>query len=477
VTGPQADNRPTSKDARPTSKDARPTSRQADAEHRRSAEAALLARWGEAKISPSRDRIERLLDLLGQPQRSYRTIHLTGTNGKTSTARMIDELLRSFGLRTGRYTSPHLTSITERIVLDGDPVSDRVFADAYDEIAPYLGLVDAAADIPMTFFETLTGLALAIFADAPVDVAVVEVGMGGAWDATNVLQAPVVVITPIGLDHTEYLGGTLAEIAREKAGIIHPDSIAVLASQPAEAATELATRAVEVGAAVAREGLEFGVRDRALAVGGQLLTLQGLGGSYEEIFLPLHGAHQAQNAACALAAVEAFFGAGARTGPIDADLVRAGFAAVRSPGRLEPVRSAPTVLVDASHNPAGMTATVQALADSFDFRYLVGVLAMLAGKDVRSVLEILEPVLDEVVISENGSSRALPADELAAVAVEVFGPDRVVVEPRLDNAIEAAVRLAEEGMDEVVSGAGVLVTGSVVTAGEARTLLLPAGAR
>jgi dihydrofolate synthase/folylpolyglutamate synthase len=445
--------------------------RQLDGQRRQQAEAALLARWGEAKISPSRERIVRLLDLLGQPQRSYRAIHLTGTNGKTSTARMIEELLRGFGLRTGRFTSPHLSSITERIVLDGQPVPDGLFADAYAEIEPYLELVDADSDIRLTFFEAVTGMAFALFADAPVDVAVVEVGMGGTWDATNVLDAQVAVVTPIGLDHTEYLGNTVAEIATEKAGIIHADASAVLAAQPAEAAAELLRRAGEVGATVAREGLEFGVLDRSLAVGGQLLTLQGLGGVYDEVFLPLHGAYQAQNAACALAAVEAFFGAGAATGPIDVQTVRAAFAGATSPGRLEAVRSAPTVLVDASHNPAGMAATVQALAEGFDFRRLVGVLAMLDGKDVLGSLEILEPALDEIVVSQNSSPRAMDVDALAAVAVEVFGEDRVTVEPRLDDALEAAVRLAEENADGVLSGAGVLVTGSVVTAGEARTLL------
>jgi dihydrofolate synthase/folylpolyglutamate synthase len=447
------------------------TSKQLDRQRRQETEAALLARWGESKIGPSRHRIDRLMDVLGQPQRSYRAIHLTGTNGKTSTARMIDELLRGFGLRTGRYTSPHLASMTERIVLDGEPVADGVFADAYAEIEPYLEMVDDGADMPMTFFEAVTGLALAIFADAPVDVAVVEVGLGGTWDATNVLDAGVAVITPIALDHTELLGETVAEIATEKAGIITADATAILASQPVEAAAELIRRASEVGAAVAREGLEFGVLERRLAVGGQLLRIQGLGGVYDEVFLPLHGAYQAQNAACALAAVEAFFGAGAASGPLDLDIVRAAFAAVRSPGRLEALRSAPTVLVDASHNPAGMQATVEALAESFDFRHLIGVVAMLAGKDVRSALEILEPALDEVVIAQNSSSRAVPADELAAVAVEVFGADRVTVEPRLDDAIETAIRLAEESAGDVLVGAGVLVTGSVVTAGEARTLL------
>jgi dihydrofolate synthase/folylpolyglutamate synthase len=445
---------------------------QIDRSRRRAAEQQLLARWGEAKISPSRERIEALMDLLGQPQKAYRSIHITGTNGKTSTARMIEELLRGIGLKTGRYTSPHLADMTERIVLDGQPVADDVFADAMDEISPFLDLVDQGSDISMTFFEAITGLAFAIFADAPVDVAVVEVGMGGAWDATNVLQSPVAVITPIGLDHTEFLGETVAEIAREKAGVIHPGSSAILAAQPNEAAAELIKRALEVKAAVAREGMEFGVLDRRVAVGGQVITIQGVGGVYDEIFLPLHGAYQAQNAACALAAVEAFFGTGTSARQLDIDVVRAAFAAVRAPGRLEAVRSAPTVLVDASHNPAGMLATVAALNEGFSFRQLIGVIAMLAGKDARGALEVLEPALDQVVVTQNSSPRALDVDDLAAVAVDVFGADRVTVETRLDDAIETAVALAEENADGVLSGAGVLVTGSVVTAGEARMLLM-----
>jgi dihydrofolate synthase/folylpolyglutamate synthase len=435
----------------------------------------LLARWGEAKISPSRERIEALMDVLGQPQKAYRSIHITGTNGKTSTARMIEELLRGFGLRTGRYTSPHLSDMTERIVLDGAPVSDGIFADAVAEISPFLDLVDARTEedggIRLTFFEAMTGLAFAIFADSPVDVAVVEVGMGGTWDATNVLASPVAVVTPIALDHTAYLGDTVAQIATEKAGIITEGASAILAAQPNEAAAQLLKRAAEVQAPVAREGLEFGVLDRRVAVGGQMLTLQGLGGEYPDVFLPLHGSYQAQNAACALAAVEAFFGAGSQSGPIDLDIVRAAFAAVTAPGRLEAVRSAPTVLVDASHNPAGMVATAEALGEGFDFRQLIGVVAMLSDKDARGSLDILEPVLDQLVISQNSSPRAMPVDELAAIAVSVFGADRVTVEPRLDDAIETAIALAEEGADGLVVGAGVLITGSVVTAGEARTLL------
>jgi dihydrofolate synthase/folylpolyglutamate synthase len=441
----------------------------------RMAEVDITSRWGEGRMSPSKERIEALVDLLGQPQRSFRSIHLTGTNGKTSTARMVDDLVRAFGLRTGRFTSPHLAEITERIVVDGEPVSARTFVEAYRELVPFLDLVDGQFDINLSFFEVMVALAYSIFADAPVDVAVVEVGLGGEWDATNVIDAEVAIVTPIDLDHTQLLGDTVAEIAREKAGVIKPDATVVMAAQPADAAAELLRRAVDVGASVAREGLEFGVLDRRVAVGGQVMNLQGLGGVYDEVFLPLHGAYQAQNAVLALAAVEALLGVGAASGPLDVATVREVFAAVRSPGRLEAVRAAPTVLVDAAHNPHGMAATVAAVGEAFDFRRLVGVVGVLADKDARAMLSVLEPVLDEIVITQNSSPRADPADQLAAVAVEVFGAERVTVEPRLDDALETAVRLAEESPDGVLSGAGVLVTGSVITAGEARTMLRQAG--
>lgn len=436
-------------------------------------EAALRTRWPESKLEPSLDRIRALVDVLGSPQAAYPVIHLTGTNGKTTTARMVDSLLRAFGLRVGRLTSPHLASVTERISIDGQPIAGERFVQVYDEVSPYLDLVDKEQPLPLSYFEALAAMAFVAFADTPVDVAVVEVGMGGAWDATNVADGRVAVVTPVAIDHERYLGSTVARIAQEKAGIIKPDAVAVLAAQQPEAAEILVGRAAAVGAAVAREGMEFAVLRRSVAVGGQQLVLQGLGGVYDEIFLPLYGAHQAQNAACALAAVEAFFGAGA-VGSLEIDSVRAGFAGVTSPGRLEPVRSAPTVLVDAAHNPHGMAATVAAVAESFHFRRLVGVVALLADKDARGMLAILEPVLDELVVTQNSAPRRLPVDDLAALAVEVFGPDRVVVEPRLDDAIEAAVRIAEEG-GEALGGAGVLVTGSVVTAGEARTLLARSG--
>lgn len=436
----------------------------------RQVETELMGRWPETRLDPSLDRIRALMDVLGEPQRAYPAIHITGTNGKTSTARMVEALLSAFELRAGRYTSPHVQSFTERISVDGAPLSAERFIETYEEIKPYLDLVDAQQPHRLSFFETLTGMAYAAFADAPVDVAVVEVGMGGGWDATNVVDAGVAVLTPIDLDHTDRLGETPEEIAGEKSGIVKPDSVVVLAQQPVEAASVVLKRAVEVDATVAREGLEFGVTSRQVAVGGQLLTLRGLGGEYGDVFLPMHGAHMAHNAAVALAAVEAFFGVGSEQGrSLDADVIRQAFASVSSPGRLETVRSSPTVLLDAAHNPAGARATAAAVSEAFGFSRLIGVLGPSQGKDVRGILEAFEPVFTEVVLTRNSTTRAMDVDELAAVAVEVFGEDRVQVEPRLDNALEEAVALAEE--EGEYASAGVLVTGSVFTAGDARLLL------
>ncbi|WP_435796528.1 bifunctional tetrahydrofolate synthase/dihydrofolate synthase [Kitasatospora indigofera] len=437
----------------------------------RDVEQELAKRWPENKLEPSLDRIEALMDILGQPQRAFPSIHITGTNGKTSTARMVEQLLNAFELRTGRYTSPHVESVTERISLDGSPISVERFVETYRDIEPYVRMVDEGQPVAMSFFEVLTGMAYAAFADTPVDVAVVEVGMGGSWDATNVIDAAVSVITPISLDHTDKLGSTTGEIAVEKSGIIKPGAIAVVAQQQLDAAQTILKRAVEVDATVAREGMEFGVRHREVAIGGQLITLRGLGGEdYEDIFIPLHGEHQAQNASLALAAVEAFFGVGgARGGKLDIDKVRQAFAGVSSPGRLEVVRRSPTILLDAAHNPAGAEATVAAISESFGFTKLVGVIATSGDKDVSGLLSAFEPLLSEVVVTENSTHRRMPVDELAAVAVEIFGEDRVQVEPRLDEAIDAAVTLAEEEGD--LGGCGVLVTGSVITVGEARLLL------
>ena len=432
-------------------------------------DAELLAR-GFTRMEFDLAKIEQLLDLLGSPHRAYPAIHLTGTNGKTSTARMIDGLLRAHGLHTGRYISPHLQTVRERISLDGEPVDERRFVQTYREVAPLVALVDQRSAEPLTYFDVTTAMAFAAFADAPVDVAVVEVGLGGADDATNVLHAGVCVLTPIGLDHTEWLGDTLNDIAWAKAGIIHKGATVVTAAQDEEAARPILERCAEVGATIAREGSEFGVLRRAVAVGGQMLTLQGLGGLYEEVFLPMHGAHQAQNAAVALAAVEAFLGAGTQRA-LDAEVVRDGFAGVTSPGRLERVRSAPTILLDAAHNPHGMAATVAALEEEFSFSRLIVLVAMLADKDVRHVLELLEPIADALVVTRNSSSRAMPAQRLAEIAAEIFGEERVRVAATMPDAIEAAVELAEADLEGELSGVGVLVTGSVFTVADARKLL------
>jgi dihydrofolate synthase/folylpolyglutamate synthase len=437
----------------------------------REVEAELDTRWPETKIGPSLDRINTLMDVLGNPHHSYPVIHITGTNGKTSTARLVDALLTRIGLRVGRFTSPHLQLVTERIAIDGTPISPEKYVQAYQEIEPFIAMVDGASDIRMTKFEVLVGMAYAAFAEAPVDVAVVEVGLGGGWDATNIADGRVAVVGPVDIDHTDYLGPDIAGIAREKAGIIKADSVAVLGEQRPEVMQVLLERVAEVDAFVARQGQEFTVLNREMAVGGQLVTLQGLGGVYDEIFLPLHGAHQADNAARALAAVEAFFGAGTER-QLDVEAVREGFASVAVPGRLERMRSAPTVFIDAAHNPHGANALAATLEDEFTFRRLIAVIGVMADKDAKGILEALEPVTTDLVLTRNTSPRAMDVDELAGIARDIFGPDRIVVEPRLDDAIETAVTLAEEVGDptEPLAGGGVVVTGSVVTAGEARTL-------
>jgi dihydrofolate synthase/folylpolyglutamate synthase len=435
-------------------------------------ESLLDVRRNEVQISPTLDRITTLLDLLGNPQRSYPVIQIAGTNGKTSTARMVDALLTRFGLRTGRFTSPHLQSVTERIALDGAPILVDRYVQAYSDLAAFVDVVDQgsarAGGLALSKFEILTAMAYAVFADAPVDVAVVEVGLGGTWDSTNVADAAVAVIAPVGLDHTEFLGSTLTEIAGNKAGIVKADSVAIVGPQEPEAMTAILRRTVAVDAAVARFGSEFSVLERSFAVGGQRLTLQGLGGVYEDIFLPLSGEHQAVNAAVALAAVEAFFGAGA-TRQLDIAPVQDGFAAVAAPGRLERVRTSPTILVDAAHNPHGAAALAAALAAEFSFSRLVGVLAVMADKDVRGILDALAGSFDEVVVTRNSSPRSMPPAELAELAEDVFGDGIVHVADRMDDAIALAVELAETDVEDV-SGTGVVITGSVVSAGDGRSL-------
>ena len=428
-------------------------------------EQALLARWPEVRIDPTTERIAALVDILGSPQLTYPTIHVGGTNGKTTTTRMIDSLLFAHGLRTGRFTSPHLETYRERISINGEPIDPKDLIFAYNDIAAYLDLMDEKFEHPISFFEAITALGFVAFAEHPVDVGVIEVGMGGQWDATNVVDADVSVIMPIGFDHMEYLGNTLHEIASTKAGIIKEGGFVVLAQQEPEAAKELIRKAAEVGADVVREGVEYSVASRAIAVGGQLLTIQGLHDTYDEIFLPLHGKHQAANAASALVAVEAFFG----DQPLDIEAVRAGFAAVTSPGRCEVVHRDPTVILDAAHNPHGAKALAETIANEFTFDEVIGVVASFGDKDVRGILLELEPIMNEIIVTANSSPRAMKLSELEKLANEIFGRDRVTAIETLEGAIDQAIKDAKRPLSD--DSVGVLITGSVITVGESRTII------
>ena len=429
-------------------------------------EAALMKRWPESQIEPSLDRIAALVDALGSPQLSFPTIHVGGTNGKTSTTRMIEALFSELDYRTGNFTSPHLESFLERISIKGEAISAAEFIATYNDIALYLDLIDSRSDTAISYFEALTALAFVAFAEHPVDIGIIEVGMGGDWDATNVVQSAVSVILPIGLDHTEYLGETIEEIARTKAGIIKPESHVVLAAQEPEVARILLEKVAEKSAIPYREGLEFALLRRDIAVGGQLLSIRGVHGDYTDIYLPLHGAHQAANSAVAIATVEAFVGV-----KLDEELVRSAFMKVASPGRLEILHRDPTVIVDAAHNPHGATALADTLRTEFDFESIFCVLGILGEKDVQGVLKALEPVVDRLVVTKSDSPRALPVAELFAQAVAIFGNERVFKEDDLASAITYAmeqVTLINQVSDGV---SAVVITGSVVTAGSARVIL------
>ena len=426
-------------------------------------ENALLARWPENRIAPTLERIAALVDILGSPQLTYPTIHIGGTNGKTTTSRMIDSLLFEMGLRTGRFTSPHLESYLERISINGQPIDAKELIFSFNDISAYLDLIDTKFDTPITFFEAITALAFVAFAEHPVDVGVIEVGMGGEWDATNVVDADVSVITPIGLDHMEYLGNTLSEIAATKAGIIKEQGFVVLAQQSPEAAVELLRRAAEVGADVAREGLEYSIDSRAIAVGGQLISITGLRGYYDDLFLPLHGKHQASNAAAALIAVEAFFG----EQDLDIDAVRRAFASLTSPGRCEIIHRDPTIILDAAHNPHGAQAIAETLASEFTFDEVTGIVAVMADKDALGILQALEPVMNQIIVTENSAERSMDVSELTKLANQVFGSDRVFAEPTLTQAIERAIKDSIRPLSD--ESLAILITGSVVTVGEART--------
>lgn len=431
---------------------------------------SIVARAPEHKVQPSLERVRAVLDILGDPQDDYPSVHITGTNGKTSTARMIDALLSELGVRTGRFTSPHLEDVRERIALEGQPISRAEFIATWDDVAPYVEMVDersrAQGGPALSFFEVFTVMAYAAFADHPVDAAVVEVGMGGLWDATNVIDAGVAVIMPIDLDHQKWLGASVAEIAREKAGIIKPHQIVVIARQPEEALDILLERAREVDAVVRLEDRDFEVVDRQMGVGGQMVSIRTPSALYEDVFVPLLGEHQAHNAAAALVATESFLGGR----ELDGTVVERGFMAATSPGRLQVLRTSPTVVVDAAHNPAGARVLRAALEETFDFRHVVGVFSAMADKDVEGMLGELEPVLESLVVTTMPGSRAMGAAELVGVARDVFGEDRVELVEDLADAVDRAVELAEASLDPADT-TGVVVFGSIVLAGEVSTLL------
>ena len=426
---------------------------------------SIVERAPEHDIDPTLERVRLALDILGDPQNSYPSIHVTGTNGKTSTSRMIDSLLTAFGMKTGRFTSPHLLDVRERISLEGHPITREGFVRAWEDIAPYVAMVDERSQQEggprLSFFEVFTIMAYAAFADYPVDAAVVEVGMGGRWDSTNVIDAGVAVITPIALDHTRWLGSTIRDIAREKAGIIKPGQVVVIMKQEEEVLDILLEQARSVDAIARVEGRDFEVVERQMGVGGQMVTIRTPSALYEDVFVPLFGQYQAHNAAAALVAVESFMGGRG----LDGRIVEQGLMNASSPGRMQVVRHSPTIIVDAAHNPAGAATLREAIESSFALGRIAGVSSAMGDKDVEGVLSEVEPFLDHLVVTQMSGERAADVARLAEIASEVFGPDRVDVRDSLADAVDRAAEIAEAGA-EPADRSGVLVFGSVLLAGE-----------
>lgn len=434
-------------------------------------ERALLNRWPETRSAPTLERIATLADYLGSPELSYPTIHIAGTNGKTTTTRLIDSLCFELGMRTGRFTSPHLESFLERIAINGQSITPEFMIATYNDLAPYLDLVDSKMASKLSFFESMCALAFVAFAEFPVDIGLFECGMGGEWDSTNVIRGAVSVITPIGFDHMEYLGDTLEKIAQTKSGIIEDDSLVVLAEQESEVASVLMRACARADATPIRAGIEFGIKSRALALGGQMLTISGVYGQYEDLYLPLYGQHQASNAATALAAVEVFAG----ESKLDEEVVRQAFAKATSPGRCEIVGRNPTIIVDAAHNPHGAESLRKTISEEFDFSAVIGVIAPMGYKDVNGILEALEPALDRVIVSRNTSHRAADVDELRSQAMEIFGSARVYASQDLEQGITQAIDMAKTSNALNDSNTAVLIAGSVVSAGEARAMIRAKG--
>ncbi len=432
----------------------------------------LLARIGEGHPQPRLAATRRVVELLGDPQRAYPIIHVTGTNGKTSTSRITESILRAYGLRTGLFTSPHLVRVNERILIDGEPITNEAFVANYRDIKPYLDMVDAelraAGDAPLAFFEAFTALAYASFADAPVDVAVIEVGLGGEWDATNVGDGQVAVFTPISLDHTARLGNTVALIAATKAGIIKPAAAVVTATQPETSLAELERASELMEASLAVQGTAFELLSNTVAVGGQVISVRGLASTYDDLFLPLFGDHQAQNAAVAIAAVESFLGGGEQM--LVGDVLAEGIATVTSPGRLQVIGVEPTVILDAAHNPDGARSLAAALRTYFTFDEIVIVIGVLDDKDATGIIDELAPVTGRFHVTRSSSDRAVAVDELARLTVDLTNQDAVFAYDSPSEAIAAARAWAEKAPRR-----GVVITGSITLIGDALVLAATEG--
>jgi dihydrofolate synthase/folylpolyglutamate synthase len=422
--------------------------------------AALLKRIPENKIRPRLEPTRRAAELLGDPQHSYRVIHVTGTNGKTSTTRFIERILREHGLRTGRFTSPHLIRLNERMAIDGEPVSDEQLVEVYSDIEPILEFVDQEladqGETPLTFFEALAVLGFAVFADAQVDVLALEVGMGGTWDSTNVADGDVAVFTPIGLDHMDRLGNTIAEIADTKSGIIKVGAIVVSSEQEPTALAVLERVAAEKAKGLKLFGVDFGVHDYEPTEFGQKVTIKGLAGNYGPYAAPVFGIHQSANLAVAVAAVEAFLGAGERA--IVDDVLRSAISDVSSPGRLQLVKTNPALLLDGAHNPAGAKTLAASLRSEFSAKPLIGLVAVLSEKDISGVLNEFSGVFEKLVITESSSPRSMPADKLLQIALEQNSSVEAISDFNL--ALERARELALE-IDGMV-----VVTGSITLVGD-----------
>lgn len=420
----------------------------------------LVARIPENKIRPRLEPTARAASLLGDPQRSYRVIHVTGTNGKTSTTRFIERILREHGLKTGRFTSPHLIKLNERIALDGEPVSDEQLFRIFTDIEPILEFVDeellAHGESRLTFFEALAVLGFAVFADAPVDVLVLEVGMGGTWDSTNVADGDVAVFTPIGLDHMERLGNTISEIAETKSGIIKSGALVVSSHQEPEALDVIQRVASERAESLKVFGQDFNFSSRELLPNGQRVSITGLADSYGLLEMPVVGQHQAENLAVAIAAVEAFLGGG--TKPINFEILRSAVADLSSPGRLQLIPGDPDFLLDGAHNPAGAKVLANALRSDFAQQPLVGLIALLAEKDAVGVLTELSKSFDKLIVTESSSPRAIPAAELAELCSKV-GIEGLAISD-LDLALQAA------RAEAITLKGAVVVTGSISLVGD-----------